>query len=68
MPFGVARIRHNIRAIKGLCPCGAVVAHSLGKGEVTSSSLVMGKLSKLIQNFNQNNIRVGARVAKGGRL
>ncbi len=26
------------------CPCGAGVAHSLGKGEATSSNLVKGKI------------------------
>ena len=41
--------------------CGAGVAHSLGKGEATSSNLVKGI-------FNENLIWVGGRVAKGDRL
>ena len=28
------------------CPCGSVVEHTLGKGEVTSSILVTGSLTK----------------------
>jgi hypothetical protein len=30
------------RPIFALCPCGSVVEHTLGKGEVTSSILVTG--------------------------
>lgn len=33
------------------CPCGSVVEHTLGKGEVTSSILVMGFLIFLRRNF-----------------
>ena len=34
---------NHLRSIP-FCPCGSVVEHTLGKGEVTSSILVMGFL------------------------
>ncbi len=40
-----------------MCPCGAGVAHSLGKGEATSSNLVMGIFEHL-----KSKIWVDARV------
>ena len=55
-------------------PCGSEVEHSLGKGEVTSSSLVKGKFyfggdPESSQGREVDNlIWVGARVAKGSRL
>lgn len=42
------------------CPYGSGVEHSLGKGEVTSSNLVMGFLKELI--VNQYKKRLNTRL------
>ena len=39
---------------KNSSPCGSEVEHSLGKGEVTSSSLVKGKFKTQDQQGNDN--------------
>ncbi len=41
--------------LRSSCPCGVGVAHSLGKGEVTSSNLVMGNLLKNRYSVILNN-------------
>ena len=54
-------LRSKLEGVSEISLCGAGVAHSLGKGEATSSNLVKGI-------FNDNFIWVGGRVAKGDRL
>ncbi len=40
--FGVCYLAGTLKF--GLCPCGSGVEHTLGKGEVESSSLSMGSI------------------------
>ena len=64
----------NDSLVKNSSPCGSEVEHSLGKGEVASSSLAKGRLKLKADLEKQeawefdNWIRVGGRVAKGDRL
>ncbi len=50
----------------GRCPCGSGVEHTLGKGEVVSSSLTMG--SKLVNGLGSNEFKIMRRIAASKRL
>ena len=47
--------RKSRELAQSCCPCGSVVEHTLGKGEVTSSILVMGFLKNLQLNLQPSN-------------
>ena len=47
-----------IKALVASSPCGAGVAHSLGKGEATSSNLVKGKFFKRVGLFNNSQVKI----------
>ena len=71
--------KHSLsqRLKKPSSPCGAGVAHSLGKGEATSSNLVMGifdmynKIKLHIKQTNNRTLKskiwVDARVSEGAK-
>ena len=47
--------REGARLERKISLCGAGVAHSLGKGEATSSNLVKGKFRKEVGLFKTHN-------------
>ena len=40
-------LKAKLKVYNHICPCGSVVEHTLGKGEVTSSILVTGSCCKV---------------------
>ena len=54
----VALLGVRSKVLQAASPCGAGVAHSLGKGEATSSNLVKGKFMEKGEAFKNSQMKI----------